>query len=493
MNNENMGNSNGFEPYYCEDNGFYWATHHGGIAAFLPLHVRRILDNAALEITSTHEQLTKEIESSRDRQAALAAQEITDKEEIGRKNQVLAEKREVLASWEAKHALENQFKQKTQELATKETELVGLEAELGNLPPDQARDSHSKPKHRALPLYLIAGALCCIVALSLYFFYVSALDKAFFQTLGSYSEDMETDSYTGLNEIFNPTAVFKAFQGANFWLVLFSVFPIALAFVIHPIWISAQKCWESENKWGTIGLALGAFAVLAATFVFDSILALQISKKIHESKVLMGLAQGEWSISPTDPFTWNLDIVLVLFCGFFASFLLSLLFHFTMEMWKEARTPVRDLERKVAVLKAEMRTLETEIGNLTREIGEGDVLPPADEDASEKVPTSARIARLKAEIQNLETAVELLENKVRNAQQEIQNLQNEINELLRRLENKVVDRAKLDSQVAQFLAGWGKFIAAKGLPGSEAENAQRIASDTLNRYFENLKDNPPRS
>lgn len=486
MINENMGNSNGFEPYYCEDNGFYWATNHGGMADSLPLHVQRILDNAELEITSTHEQLTKEIELSRERQAVLAAQEITDKEEIRRKNQGLAEKREVLASWEAKHALENQLNQKTQELATKETELVGLEAELGNLPPDQARDSHSKPKHRALPLYLIAGALCCIVALSLYFFYVSALDKAFFQTLGSYSEDMEMDSYTGLNEIFNPTAVFKAFQGANFWLVLFSVFPIALAFVIHPIWISAQKCWESENKWGTIGLALGAFAVLAATFVFDSILALQISKKIHESKVLIGLAQGEWSISPTDPFTWNLDIVLVLFCGFFASFLLSLLFHFTMEMWKEARTPVKDLERKVAVLKSEMRLLKTEIGTLTREIGE-------DEDASERVPTSARIARLKAEIQNLERDAELLENKVTNAQQEIQNLQNEINERLKRLENKVVDRAKLNAQVAQFLAGWSKFIAAKGLPGSEIENARQIANDTLNRYFENLKDNPPRS
>ena len=44
-----MHNANGHEPYYCEQNGFYWAGNHRGIVSCLPQHIQRIIRDGELE------------------------------------------------------------------------------------------------------------------------------------------------------------------------------------------------------------------------------------------------------------------------------------------------------------------------------------------------------------------------------------------------------------------------------------------------------------
>ena len=45
------------KPYYSEENGFYWAANHQGIAECVPQHIKRIIHHEELEIASTREAL----------------------------------------------------------------------------------------------------------------------------------------------------------------------------------------------------------------------------------------------------------------------------------------------------------------------------------------------------------------------------------------------------------------------------------------------------
>ena len=102
-NNTDFDPSLNGNPYYSEQNGFYWAANHQGITECVPQHVKHIISNEELEIKSSREQLQAEINGLVDEKNGLEEQE---------------------------QGCEQKTEQSVQELARKKEELAGLEVQL---------------------------------------------------------------------------------------------------------------------------------------------------------------------------------------------------------------------------------------------------------------------------------------------------------------------------------------------------------------------------
>ena len=467
------------KPYYSSENGFHEAVNAHGMAAAIRPHIAIIIDNEELEIRASHEHLEiqidnlySDVEKLEDDVEKLESTVIANQEDIKVKRQALSELKAV-------DDLELTIRENIEESNSKQVKLAELEAELEKFPPDDGTS-----KHRQLRLYPIFGVFCVILSLALYFFYVSALDKGFFSSIDLENTDMA--SYASLNELFDSTAFGRAIRKMNLWLILFPIFPLGLALVIHPFWTSAVTQWEAGKKFVTFFCVFIALLFVVLTFVFDSILALQISKKIHEAKVIMGLATGEWTINPIAPLTWDLNIVLVLFCGFFVSVLLSVLFHFTLEMWKEART--QSVDDKNTIMKEKTR-LETEIENSEDEIARlSENLQRAKQEmegTTDVVLIKSQITGLENDIQNLEDLIESDKKRVGSIQSDIAQMKNSISELQERKSKRLIDLVKLRAQIGEFLVGWNKFLAAEDNGAEDAiEKAEEIAYEVFNKHFQ---------
>ena len=467
------------KPYYSRENGFQEAVNANGITASIRPHVTIIIDNEELEIRTAQEHFESKIDDLCDEidQLETKGRDITSRLKVNQSD--IVDSRQSLSELKAIDELEKKVAEKIEAYNQERVKLVELAAELKRFPPDDGTS-----KHRQLRLYPVFGIFCVVLSFALYFFYVSALDKGFFSSIDLESTDMT--SYANLNELFDPNAFFRAFQEANLWLLLFPIFPLGLALVIHPFWASAVKHWGLSKQGFTILCVFIALLFIGLTLVFDSILALQISKKIHEAKVIMGLATGEWTINPIDPLTWDLNIVLVLFCGFFVSVLLSVLFHFTLEMWKEVRIQSLDdrdsIVKELDKLEAEMRNLDEEIKRLSETLDNGkkkmgETLPDA-------VFIQAQIDTLETHMRNLESAREADKKRIQSIQSEIKDKVKLIDDLEARKSKRIIDLLKLKAQLDEFLSGWNGFLAARGIDAEAViEETRQVAYEVFNKHF----------
>lgn len=447
-------------------------------AAMRP-HITIIIDNEELEIRASHEDLEDQINTLHSDVEELKICKMEVEQTIKENQKDMAEKQQALSELEAIENLESAILDKVAKNDEKKVKLAEMGAKLKKFPADD-----DTSKHRQLRLYPGFGVFCVLLSLALYFFYVSAIDKGFFSSIDL--ENMDIASYASLNELFDPTAFFRTIQEANFWLLLIPIFPLGLALVIHPFWTSAVKHWETGKRLTAGFSTCMALFFVFLTFVFDAVLALQISKRIHEAKVVMGLATGEWAINPINPLTWNLDIVLVLFCGFFVSVLLSVLFHFTLEMWKAAKT--QSTQDRDSII-AEKAALGAEIENAENEINRFDKnLQSAKQEMGgsiDAVLIKSKITGLKNEIKNLSDQIESEKKNVGNIKSDIQQKENSINGLRAKKGKRLVDIVKLRAQIDEFLTGWNTFLAAKGDDAGDAiETAREIAYKAFDEHFQ---------
>ena len=522
-------------PYYSEENGFYWAANHQGIAECVPQHIKRIIYNEELEIASTRDELEQEINYLREEVVELEEQKSKCEQEIGVHSQELAEKKEELAGLDVQSkalmvnrseplsaeeipddsnaeslnistiediaGLEQLIEEKSQALAEKTEELAGLEVELQGpteieLNPhtvETISDDTSSAKHRVSRLSLITAIISTIffifLAVYLFIFYASAVDKAFFLNTEAIQAQLAQGTYAGVNDVVNPSALSKAFQGEWNWFVI--MFP----FVFLAFAIALDYFWE-QGKWGY--LVAGVLA--AFTLIFDGILAIQISQKIHQAEILMGQETEQWSFSWRDLNMWT-----VIFCGFVVSLLVSIIYHVMNQRWKAA-IPVQERskaevmhesqiesektqrEAKIAVLKAEMENSQNEIAQLKTKA----------KTTEEKIiktirtPIDSQIAILRAQTGNLESEIEQLNKASINFQQNIDEKRAKIEKSSMQLNKRVVNRNKMESQVNQFLNGWCRFAAHSGDGTSdvstEIDKIKQVANDTLDRYYQGVPD-----
>ena len=568
------------EPYYSEQNGFACASALRGMPEGLPDHIAVIIRNERLEIAYSREHLQTKIDSLINENAELEAEKRGYESKIASCAEELARKKEKLArlqvQWHApvepeshslhpveetsdssesqfnfppeeaipgdsvkqqidaeikeltekKDGLEQKLGQKTEELARKREELAGLKAEfqaptLAELDPPSEAASQVPPKKRVswfsrIPSGIVASiATIVLIALAayLFIFYASAVDKAFFLNEEAIQAQVDEGTYAGIQDIVNPAALSKVLQTRNYFVLFFPCIFLGFALALDHFWEYGKRGW-------VIGLA-------ALTFVFDVLLAIHISRKIYLAEKYIAERTGQ-TIDPWTLDTSILDVLTVIFCGFVASLLVSVLYKVTRERWQQVN-PINsqskelgmhevqinaektEREAKIAVLKTSMKNLQSEIDSLnekgasvqqkldTRQTKIEELSRQQwDADAkAAKLPINTQIAVLKAKMENLQDEINQLNEKLRVIQQGIQERQTEIETLLERQQARVIDRDKVESQVSQFVNGWCRYVSSSEVASSQTELTdaasakiemiRQVKRDTLDQYFEGLQ------
>ena len=547
-------NLNG-KPYYSEENGFYWAANHQGIAECVPQHIKRIIHNEELEIASTRDELEQQINDLREAVVDLEVQKSECEQEIGVRSQELAEKKEELAGLEVqlkvlavngleplstegipddsnselfttsttedipddpiiqrheeineliekKANLEQIIDTKNQALARKKEEFAKLEVELQGPTETELNPIAAEPSSHnvfsvkqgfswmGLVTAIISTVFFACLATYLFIFYASAVDKAFFLNTEAIQAQLAQGTYAGVNDVVNPKALFKAFQGE--WNLFVLMFP----FVFLAFAIALDYFWEQGKLMYLVALLLGGL-----TLIFDSILAIQISQKIHQAKILMGQETEQWAFRMNDLNMWT-----VIFCGFVVSLLVSIMYHVMNQRWQAVSPPqenskTSDLhelqiksektqrEASIAVLKTEMDNLQSDISR----VKEKDNATQQKIIRAVKTPLETQIVVLKTEMDNLQTEInQLKNNKEAVIQQKIEKADAEITKLSSQRNKRVVNRNKMESQVNQFLNGWCRFVAHSGNgisdELSQIDRIKQVAKDTLDDYYQGIPD-----
>ena len=553
------------KPYYSEASGFYWAANHHGIPECVPQHVKRIISNEELQVQSHREQLQAEIDDLFNEKSGLEAQKREYEREIEEKSQNLARKREELAGLEVqlgaptetelnpplvevldqddakqeldaeisqlreeKDKVQQQIEEKSQNLARKREGLAGLEVQLQaptetELTPAPESVPQARPKKwyswlsRVPPAIVasVATIVLSFLALYLFIFYASAVDKAFFLHEDKIQQQVEEGTYAGVQDIVNPKALFIAWQkgdqGRNYFVLFFPWVFLAFALAFDHFWESGKMRW-------VIGLGV-------VTFVFDVLLAIHISLKIHLARKYIAERMGD----PTP--TWPggddfLDIGTVIFCGFVASLLVSVLYNVTRDRWKQVKqfqpqskeqeireVQIRDekaqRDAQIAVLRTEMENVEGEIGPLQGEIGRLNekirtTQQKIDEWSkgqlnarirAERSPIEARIACLNVEMETLQNEIDPLNDKVKSTQQRIDRGETKIEELSNLQNKRVINGHQMELRVNRFLNGWCRFVAnsedGETDMSAQINRIKQIAAETINRYYEGSRDYSP--
>lgn len=136
----------------------------------------------------------------------------------------------------------------------------------------------------------------------LWFFYAAVADRIF-----PTADTVLSSSAV----IVNPLAYKNAFDNDNWLVFLFPFIFFSLIVLVHHLW----------GKWRWFGVTLGLI------FVFDCVVALVSSRKIHEHLSLNDRNyEGTWSF-----WFWasdyNAHVAIVVLCGFGASFTAGMLYH----------------------------------------------------------------------------------------------------------------------------------------------------------------------
>ena len=544
-------------PYYSEASGFYWAANHHGIPECVPQHVKRIISNEELQIHSHREQLQAEIDELVGEKNGLEAQQREYEREIGQRSQDFARKREELAGLEVqlgaptetelnpspvealdpddtkqqldaeisqlgegKDKVQREIEEKSQMLSRKREELAGLEVQLGaptetelTPAPESVPQVHAKKWYSwmsGIPTGIVASvATVVLIALAayLFIFYASAVDKAFFLNEDKIQQQVEEGTYAGVQDIVNPNALSKVFQAKNYFVLFFPCLFLGFALALDHFWEFGKIKW-------VVGL-------VAITFIFDVLLAIHISLKIHQAEVYiaqrLGQLEPQWTLY--DNF---LNILTVIFCGFVASLLVSVLYSVTRDRWEQVKqfqpqskeqeireVQIRDekvqRDAQIAVLRTEMENVEGEIGPLQGEIGRLNEKVRTTQqkieewsreqlDArirAERSPIEARIAVLKMEMETLQGGIDQLNDKVKTVQQRIDQCQAKIEELSDLRNKRIINGHQMELRVNRFLNGWCRFVANSedGAPNVSAQinKIKQVAYETLNQYYEDLE------
>ena len=566
-NNTDLDPSLNGNPYYSEASGFYWAANHHGMPECVPQHVKHIISSEELEIKSTREQLQAEIDELTGEKSGLEAQKRESEQELAQKSQALARKQEELAGLEVqlgaptetelasptietpdqddaqqqfdaemvqlreeKDKMEREIEGKSEELSRKREELARLEVQLGaptetelTPAPESVPQVHAKKWYSWLsrvPAGLVASVATIVLiflAIYLFIFYASAVDKAFFLHEDKIQQQVEEGTYAGVQDIVNPKALWTAWQAENqnrnYFVLFFPWVFLAFALAFDHFWESGKIAW-------VIGLGV-------VTFVFDVLLAIHISLKIHLARKYIAERMGD--SSPTWPGGDDfLDIGTVIFCGFVASLLVSVLYKVTRERWTHVKqfqpqskeqemreVQIRDekaqREAQIAVLKTEMENVEGDMGPLRSEIGRlnekiRSTQQKIDESSNqqleariraERIPIEAQIAVLKTEMETLQGEVDQFNNRARSTQQKIDQVQAQIEELSDLKNKRVINGHQMELRVNRFLKGWYRFVAHSADEetdvSTQINKIKQIAYETINQYYEGSPGYSPQS
>ncbi len=257
--------------------------------------------------------------------------------------------------------------------------------------------------------------LFILVALSIYLFvfYSSASFSAFFKVFSL--------SDIGVaNSIFDPKAITEAFKDGITELILILSMPfvfIGLGFLIHQF----QK-EEGSKKYFQIS------ALIIVTFIFDTILAYEITEKIYNIKALnsfQNIPEYNFNIAFTSVNFW-----LIIFAGFVVYIIWGLVFDFTIVSYDN-----------LDVLKQELRTRESQISELKSKIDDR-------------------------------------KNVISNLQKEITSLKELINEMQGKYNGILIDSTEFNKILHEFMGGWLHWMSVNKIDHQKIDEA-KIKADSF--------------
>lgn len=236
-----------------------------------------------------------------------------------------------------------------------------LESEILQIRKDEVAGLRD-PNHLDRMKLRLYGLATAFGTLFVYLFYVSSFYAGFLRDVATEMQQAGPDGQSAvLSAIFSK----QAFVTLHFhWagpLLLF-VFGIGL-----------HVLWDVPGRWGKVGF----WALLAVVMFTDGLIAYFVEKKIHEMKIMMGMA------NQTDAHAWwtSAEFWLVMAMGFVAALAWSLLLHAWMhEISKKDVNRItaldiryrldkqQEIKTQMAALKAKLVELEGQISRLELDI-----------------------------------------------------------------------------------------------------------------------------
>ncbi|MDE3742535.1 hypothetical protein [Maribacter polysaccharolyticus] len=253
--------------------------------------------------------------------------------------------------------------------------------------------------------------LFILIALSIYLFifYSSASFSAFFK-------EFTLNEIGVANSIFDPQAISKAYQDGVTELILIISMPfvfIGLGFLIH----------KFQEKKG-LGKFLKIGLLIVITFVFDAILAYEITEKIYNIK-------AENSFQEFEPYSIELafqaiNFWLIIFAGFVVYLIWGFVFDFTIDSYDK----INVVKQAIKARKLEIKLYKEQLAKL--------------EDSTNQ---------LKVEINELKIKCKKLKTKI---------------------DGVIIDTAEFDKILHEFLGGWTHWMTAnkKSMEDIDLANAK---------------------
>jgi hypothetical protein len=203
--------------------------------------------------------------------------------------------------------------------------------------------------------FYISGIILCFLTIFLFIFYSSASYSAFFK-------QFSINNIGVVSSIFDSKAVVNAISESFSEFLFIMTIPfafIALGFLIH---MFIQR--KNNLKFSVI---------LLITFIFDIIIAYDISQKIYD--IQKSISYGGDKI-PNYNFSLaitNISFWLIIFSGFVIYIIWGLLFNFFIELLNKldkVKIAVNENEKKILDLQSEINIFETRKLTLENEIYE---------------------------------------------------------------------------------------------------------------------------
>ncbi len=483
-------------PYHSADNGFACAAAGRGITEALQDHLNVIVRNEELEIEISESQIQNEVDALSEDKERLEQQKLDRQESLSALTQELTEMDMELSELNAQlgnpltaettfsspriDVLKKEIETYGSELAEKKVNQTKIETELEaptevELNADSGLSQGISKKPLSISERILAGVLTLVIlglAFYLIIFYASVGDRTFTEGIGTTAEK---------RHIIIHRAFFEAWKSPKNWFVIMfpSIF-LTLAVLVH-------LCYD-HRKWWIFGFLLGA------TLAIDAIIAVKISKQMHE------FTKGEDVIFK---FAENwIEILSVLLLGFGVSLLLGFGLFWVIKLWRGEK-PQQDESNQLEQQKRyEQNDSLVELNVLTTEIEQLDIKMNDLKDElknytnqledTAKQELQVKIARLNTQKENQQSQINELNEQIDAFQMEINQCESEFEIIRKRHHKKGVDLKKLEANTNEFVSGWCKYVAQSQtqLPtdvANQISDIQTLASETLEAYKATLR------
>lgn len=311
--------------------------------------------------------------------------------------------------------LEATKKQHEQTLLDKKNSITDLESKKEDKSDELEKSKESNPKSNIATVnFWIGLSITIILAIYLFLFYSSASYQAFYGN----EDSIETG-----NAIFYPHAYSDAFKlgfGPFLFILLMPVIFCGLGFLIHQFTISSNGIWKYFK----------IFILYVVTFIFDALLAYEISEKMYNF----------WAINqPFECPPYSLDMAItsaafgiIIFAGFIAYVIWGLVFDFTIDCYEEKNSNSKTIKR-----------LQNEINNI-----------------------SNKIEQKKLDISDIKSKIISIDG-------EIKALQHQIDSTFS------YDSNEIKKEINNFFNGWIAYMSLAGKTNDEKAEATKVKDEII--------------